>query len=385
MKKASFVASFLVLSLAILDVACSSSGGGTGNSSGGTPAATGGNAGAEKGGSGGAGGNATGGQSGTGPSYGWVVRDPGSGYTVMSMWGDTPGSMWAVDEGGRLLLFDGSAWQFAFGGALPGFNAITGLPGKNTLFIVGDSGQYYQVRGADVYDLSQGDGVNNLAVWAAGTDLVWLGANSVGRPLAGYRDKNWTSYGPDDLGAVQGIWGAAANDVWAVDNAGMILHWNGTSWSKASVSPTSPLFGIHGSGPSDVWTVGPRSMFHWDGTRWSEISDGRGAGMIAVWVAAPNDVWTVGGDGRIMHGGTSGFKAVPSGTSLYLYTIWGTSPTDIWSGGENGVLLHYENTNGATPPDAGPACKQQGEACGIGDCCYPYRCTRLAANIAACA
>lgn len=385
MKHRSLSVSFLAFPLLLLHVACG--GGGSGGGNGSSGGSGGGNSGIPNGGSGhgGSGGNASGGQTGSsGPTFGWVVRDPGSGYRVMSMWGDAPDAMWAADRGGRVLFFDGSSWQFVFGGALPGFNFISGLPGQNTVFLVGDSGQYYQIRGTDVYDLSQGDGVNNLAVWAKSTDLVWVGANSFGRPLAGYRNKNWTSYGPADLGAVQAIWGATANDAWAVDNTGMILHWNGTDWSKASTSSTSGLYGIHGSGASDVWTVGPRAMFHWDGTRWTEIADGHDAGMIAIWVAAPNDVWTVGGDGRILHGGTSGFKAVPSGTSLFLYSIWGTSPTDIWSGGEDGVLLHYENTKGAPTPDAGPACKQQGEACGVGDCCYPYRCTRLAANVNAC-
>jgi hypothetical protein len=75
------------------------------------------------------------------------------------------------------------------------------------------------------------------------------------------------------------------------------------------------------------------------------------------------------------------FRLVPS---LFLYTIWGSSPTDIWTGGEDGVLIHYQTTNGAPLPDAGPGCKQQGEACAIGDCCYPLNCTRLAANILAC-
>jgi hypothetical protein len=125
-------------------------------------------------------------------------------------------------------------------------------------------------------------------------------------------------------------------------------------------------------------------MFHWDGTRWTQIADGRDAGLIAVWVAGTNDVWAVGGNGKIMHGGTSGFTTVPSGTSLFLYAIWGTSSTDIWAGGENGVLLHYENTHGTPTPDAGAACKKQGEACGPGDCCYPYRCQRLSANIVGC-
>ena len=48
-----------------------------------------------------------------------------------------------------------------------------------------------------------------------------------------------------------------ATDVWAVGYGGIVLHWNGTSWSTSTQRLSADwLYGVWGSGPSDVWVVG---------------------------------------------------------------------------------------------------------------------------------
>jgi hypothetical protein len=103
--------------------------------------------------------------------------------------------MWAVDVGGQLLYYDGSSWQVELGGTLA-LDSVYGLPGQTTIFLVGAGSQYYQVQGVNVVDFSQGDGVENLTVWAASANQVWIGSNGLGRPLAAYNGKDWTTYGP---------------------------------------------------------------------------------------------------------------------------------------------------------------------------------------------
>jgi len=58
------------------------------------------------------------------------------------------------------------------------------------------------------------------------------------------------------------VWGSAANDVWAVGNAGTVLHWDGTVWAPVTVSTTKDLHGIWGSGPNDIWAVGDQTILH---------------------------------------------------------------------------------------------------------------------------
>ena len=41
------------------------------------------------------------------------------------------------------------------------------------------------------------------------------------------------------LGNLEGLWGSGASDIWAVGQDGVILHWEGTSWSAVASSTGS--------------------------------------------------------------------------------------------------------------------------------------------------
>jgi hypothetical protein len=52
------------------------------------------------------------------------------------------------------------------------------------------------------------------------------------------------------------LWGNSANDVWAVGEPGVILHWDGRAWSKMTSGTTLPLFDVWSSQGGDVWATG---------------------------------------------------------------------------------------------------------------------------------
>src|SRR5215469_16498887 len=83
-----------------------------------------------------------------------------------------------------------------------------------------------------------------------------------------------------------GVSADASNDVWAVgDCPGVILHFDGTSWSrtvlKAALYGGPALKAVAALSPSNVWAVGmvrPSASLnwrpvveHWDGTSWSQV------------------------------------------------------------------------------------------------------------------
>ena len=71
------------------------------------------------------------------------------------------------------------------------------------------------------------------------------------------------------------MWASGPDDVWAVgvDNdseAGTMRRWNGTKWESQDISGSSSLWGVGGTGPTDVWMVGNNSkgegyVIHADG------------------------------------------------------------------------------------------------------------------------
>jgi hypothetical protein len=86
----------------------------------------------------------------------------------------------------------------------------------------------------------------------------------------------------------------------------LILHWNGTAWSRVpSPSPAStlgPLFGVSAISPANAWAVGPNNpstghalILHWNGTAWSRVpSPAGGPGLLAVTATSATSAWAVG-------------------------------------------------------------------------------------------
>jgi hypothetical protein len=92
------------------------------------------------------------------------------------------------------------------------------------------------------------------------------------------------------------VWGAAANDVYAVGNVGVILHFDGATWSPVAIpGETSSFTGVYGTASDDVFLVTDNeSLYHFDGRRWSPIRPLNSLGAVEdLWVSAAA-IWTVG-------------------------------------------------------------------------------------------
>jgi len=107
-----------------------------------------------------------------------------------------------------------------------------------------------------------------FALWV-GESVVWLvGENGVIRRAP-------TSETPPLFDIVEapsnadlyGVFGFGEDDVWAVGEAGTILHWDGAALTKLTTPlddlPERPrLFAVWGSSPNDIWFAGAGVMLH---------------------------------------------------------------------------------------------------------------------------
>ena len=68
------------------------------------------------------------------------------------------------------------------------------------------------------------------------------------------------------------LWGSASDDVWAVGEAGVTMHWDGQSWTYVRRNDWPDLTVLAGRGRNDVWTGGCIGdavvVLHWDGWNW---------------------------------------------------------------------------------------------------------------------
>jgi hypothetical protein len=206
----------------------------------------------------------------------------------------------------------------------------------------------------------------------------------------------------DSLSAVAAT---SADNAWAVGNwsipedAGggpghtVIVHWDGTAWTHVpSPNPGSDsyLAGVAATSPANAWAVGrsanPKAansaktlILHWDGTAWTRVpspSPGPSSALYGVAATSPTDAWAVGGSlGTNPDGSTSGktlilhwdgttWTRVPSPSPRPhsgLFSVAATSPTDAWAvgipytnTGTKSLIEHWDGTTWTRVPTPNP-------------------------------
>ena len=107
------------------------------------------------------------------------------------------------------------------------------------------------------------------------------------------------------------------------------------------VPPTqaSNLNGIHGTSATDIWAVGDAgTMLHWDGATWKLVPSLSGTNLRGVWGNAANNFYAVGDGGFIQHWDGTAWVQQLSGVQNRLSGVSGFS-TYTWAVGDGGVIL----------------------------------------------
>ncbi len=157
-------------------------------------------------------------------------------------------------------------------------------------------------------------GSANSNVWAVGDAGV----------IVHYNNVEWTEVSSPTSMNLQAVCGASANAIWAVGEAGTVLFYNGSMWTEVEVPGQSTLRGVWGTSASDVWVVGSQVILHWNGSTWTTHETTRN--LSAVWSASTTDVWAVGSQGSQRWNGSTWSNV----NSVRGYAVFGSSATDVW-------------------------------------------------------
>jgi len=138
-----------------------------------------------------------------------------------------------------------------------------------------------------------------------------------------------------------GVWGSAADDVYAVGADGAILHFSGTAWSAEVSNTTADLNAVWGAAADDIYAVGADGkIMHYDGTSW-QGSNNFGETFNGIW-GDPNDpdnIFVVGNDGRIIRSDNGDWNSFVHVTNRDLRDVWGLNYDDIVAVGEFGAIF----------------------------------------------
>lgn len=168
----------------------------------------------------------------------------------------------AVEASGRIATWNGSAWSVAELTGWPQYTSVGGLA----------------VIGADVY--------------AVGRGRI---ARSDGAVIRSYDAGTWR-----DLAAIGGV---GPSDLWTAGQGGTLLHWDGSTWSRATSGTENFLGGLLVVSANDVWAwtgtdaaYRTLSLLHYDGHAWSSVAPPSGNQIVGV-AARGTRVWVATDEG----------------------------------------------------------------------------------------
>lgn len=187
-------------------------------------------------------------------------------------------------------------------------------------------------------------------------------------------------------GQLNAVAATSASNAWAVgyywsggtgtQPVTLILHWNGTSWSRvASPSPVTSdeLYGVSATSATNAWAVGGSDgaplILHWNGLKWSRVTSPTAGtwptALDAVSATSTSNAWAVGSwfdngidQTFVVHWNGTKWSRVkspspgPSGSnSDVLNAVKATSGTNAWAVGQDGtltseasIILHWNGT-----------------------------------------
>ncbi len=228
--------------------------------------------------------------------------------------GTSNADIWAVGDTGHIEHWDGTGWSH--------FES----PGFDDLF--------------DVFCLTPS---NAGAVGAAG-----YGSRTHWNTLLNWDGMSWNALneGLDPVWGwdIYGVWGSAADDVWAVGNGGKVLRFDGTTWSEIDGDPSAGarLRAVWGLESDDVWAVGEGTILHWNGSTWSTVLvDVAGRFFLDVNGTSADDVWIVGDGGLVLNDEGSGWTVVSDQMMPDLFAVLPLTD-EVWVGGYYTSILRRD-------------------------------------------
>ncbi|HEX4063355.1 MAG TPA: hypothetical protein VHY58_20270 [Streptosporangiaceae bacterium] len=259
-----------------------------------------------------------------------------------SAWSQVP----SPSPGGPADLVAVSADSASDAWAVGGYDGV-----DKSLYLHWTGGAWKQVPGpggSDIalYGVAAISPTDALAVGdeTSSTGTMTLGLHWNGKTWAKVRTPSPGGGGFDELYGVSAV---SATDAWAVgigddqDHSGqtLVLHWNGSKWSQASAPPVptfaTQLNAVSAASGQDAWAVGqyysPADVdqpliLHWNGSSWSRQklpSLGHSVHVLHAVAATASDAWAVGlgpcvgqsincpSKTLTMHLTSSGWKVVP--------------------------------------------------------------------------
>jgi len=128
------------------------------------------------------------------------------------------------------------------------------------------------------------------------------------------------------------VWVVSDNDVIAVGNAGLILHYDGSEFSMISCTTTCDLHGIWYFAGDNIFIVGEAgTVLHYDGKTLQTMDSGIDKNLLAIYGISPTNIYAVGEQGYILQFDGSHWSTAWIGKPyLEFCGVWASAPEDVY-------------------------------------------------------
>ncbi|HRZ78499.1 MAG TPA: hypothetical protein P5044_00700 [bacterium] len=167
----------------------------------------------------------------------------------------------------------------------------------------------------------------------------------------------WTAQGElTNDAAVVAVWGTSLKDIFAVGvddypRVGAIFYFDGSEWMKMGITSKNKLNGVWGTASDNVYAVGKNgTVIHYDGVEWKLMESGTDKSLNSIWGMDKNNIYACGENVIVNFNGTE-WKQVLKDNDSFLLGIDGTGSDNIFAVGrttdiENpeAVIYHFDGS-----------------------------------------
>lgn len=307
------------------------------------------------------------------PEEDWQVVGRHLPSALISVWGTSATDVFAVGgdagdgHGPMVEHFDGAAWTRLETGQIGNLWWVFGFAG-GPVFMGGDGGMILRYQGGAFTRMATPGNDTVFGIWGAAADDVWAVGGALGGANGAFA---WRLQGdswvlapgfPSELSTSETIWkiyGRSASDAWMVGTNGKVVRWDGAALTATQVAGES-LFTTHADAERFVAVggFGTGKILENEGDGWHDASPAGAPSFIGVYLS-PDDDYAVGQEGAVYARGDAGWAAVETGFTTNLdesfHSVWVDPSGGVWAvGGQvlrlplvDGVMLHH----GASVPE----------------------------------
>jgi len=281
-----------------------------------------------------------------------------SGFTGCEAVGGPSGSGLAISSA------NGTTWSTQASPGSSPFSSVSCVNATNCwASTTGGSVYYYNgsnwvsqasFTGLEPQDLAGIWCVNTSNCWTAGAVTLLGGSLS---SVVDYGPSSWSAQytGAALTASLNAVTCVDTSHCWAAGNGGLVLSFNGSSWSQQTQSATTQnLLGVACVNASNCWAVGSSgAVIFWNGTSWASQTSGTTASLSAVSCVDTTHCWAVGGSGTVIFWNGTSWSSQTSGTTANLSAVDFINDGFGWAVGAGGTIDAYGCRSGSltvTPP-----------------------------------